>query len=90
MNKALKRFLRYLFSIHDPLEAGRRVGLGRAAVEDEAVADAVVLQAAADLGTGVQEFCGGGERESVYTTYAYVSLPGAAAAGEDGESADGY
>lgn len=47
----------YLLAVDEPLEPGGRVRLGRGAVEDEAVADPVVAQAAADHGASVQQLC---------------------------------
>ena len=47
----------YLLSVDEPLEPGGRVRLGRGAVEDEAVADPVVAQPAADHGASVQRLC---------------------------------
>ena len=46
-----------LLAVDEPLEPGGRVRLGRGAVEDEAVADPVVAQPAADHGPSVQQLC---------------------------------
>ena len=52
----------HLFPVDEPLEAGGRVGLGGGAVEDEAVPDPVVAQAAADHGASVKQLCNNRER----------------------------
>ena len=46
-----------LLAVDEPLEPGGRVRLGRGAVEDEAVPDPVVDQAAADHRASVQQLC---------------------------------
>ena len=53
--RALPKVLAHLLSVDEPLEPGGRVRLGGGAVEDEAVPDPVVAQAAADHRASVKQ-----------------------------------